>query len=68
MIGALVTAVKYNEDRFYKMSNYAKMLGNITFNEFLELDYTFIAAMEYDCYVSDESYVAYIKGLIKSLK
>lgn len=63
---ALVIAIKYNEDKYFSNSFYAK-IGGISLEDFNRLESAFVNSIEFFLYVEEEifsKYVTYLKNLM----
>ena len=65
ILGAMILAIKYNEDVFCSLKFYAK-LGGITLNELRNLEVNFISLINFNLFVSDELFSKYNDYLLSS--
>ena len=65
ILGAMILAIKYNEDVFCSLKFYAK-LGGITLNELYNLEVNFISLINFNLFVSDELFSKYNDYLLSS--
>ena len=65
ILGAMILAIKYNEDVFCSLNFYAK-LGGITLNELRNLEVNFISLINFNLFVSDELFSKYNDYLLSS--
>ena len=65
ILGAMILAIKYNEDVFCSLKFYAK-LGGITLNELCNLEVNFISLINFNLFVSDELFSKYNDYLLSS--
>jgi hypothetical protein len=64
LFSAIFTALKFNEDIFYKTSFYAK-IGGISIKELINLENAFIKLIDFKLFVSEEIFQTY-SGYLKS--
>lgn len=60
---SFVIAVKYNEDKYYSNTMYAKM-GGISLNELNHLESSFLESVEFFLFVENEIFDKYLRYLI----
>ena len=65
ILGAMILAIKYNEDVFCSLKFYAK-LGGISLNELYNLEVNFISLINFNLFVSDELFRKYNDYLLSS--
>ena len=64
---SFVIAIKYNDDKYYTNSMYAKM-GGISLNELNKLETYFLQSIEFFLFVENEifeKYLNYLKSMVK---
>ena len=62
LFAAILLAIKYNEDRFFKNEYYAKISG-FECDELKNIEYNFFCMSNFDMYVCDETFYKYCKYL-----
>ena len=55
-------AIKYNEDDYYSNKYYAKV-GGINLDEINDLEYNFLILLNFDIYISNDSFQYYLDSL-----
>ena len=63
IFGAMITALKYNEDSVFEMDYLSKVCG-ISLKEAKELEFLFIILIKFDLYVKEETYEQYYQDVI----
>ena len=54
----MIIAIKYNEDEYYSQKFYAK-IGGVTLAEICNLEYNFLALINYNLFVNDNLFGKY---------
>lgn len=70
LLASIVVSIKFNEDDFYKNTQYAK-IGGISLVEMNKLEYEFFILADFSLYISDnlyQKYENYFEQLIKTKK
>lgn len=63
VLSALISAIKYNEDRYYSMVYYAKF-GGVSLNELNNLEYEFLTLIDFNLFVDEQLFNKYNDYLI----
>ena len=58
ILGAMMAAIKYNEEGYYSIKFYGK-LGGVSKAELCQLEYNFISLINFNLYVSEELFQKY---------
>ncbi|CAD8140805.1 unnamed protein product [Paramecium octaurelia] len=61
---ALVTAIKFQDDDYYKNEYYAKV-GGINLKEINKLEQEFLEYMNYELFIDEQQYLVYEKRLLE---
>ena len=68
IIGAMIVAIKYNEDEYYDMNFYSK-IGGVTLKEIQKLEHSILTLLNFDLFVNEtlfNKYSNYIQSVIAS--
>ena len=67
LFSSILTSIKFNEDKIYPNSFYAKIAG-ISVKELIKLESTFLKLIDFKLFISDEIYNIYSTYLYSSVK
>ena len=62
LLSALVLAIKYSEDKFYRNEFYAR-IGGISRKELNSLEKEMLSMLDFDLFVSETVYETYVKEI-----
>lgn len=65
LLVAVTTSLKFNEDVIYDFNYYAKV-GGISNEELSELEISFIEEIGYSLFISEETYLRFLKAIQKN--
>ena len=65
ILGAMMLAIKYNEDEFYSLKYYAK-IGGVSLSEITNLEYNFLSLIDFNLYIKQDLFDKYNDYILSS--